>query len=72
MADVKGLARRAAEILRQRNALTEADAIGKAIRGQGITNRADVERLMRQVGTQFALNKLEAKRKTLRAQKSAP
>ncbi|HTR19087.1 MAG TPA: hypothetical protein VMH91_03900, partial [Candidatus Paceibacterota bacterium] len=61
-ADVKELARRAAEIKRTGNALTEAQAIGKAIRGKGITHRADVERLMRQVGIQYARDKRDAER----------
>ncbi|HEV8666396.1 MAG TPA: hypothetical protein VN665_00930 [Candidatus Paceibacterota bacterium] len=57
MADIKALALSAASKLSSRNANSEADAIAKAIRGSGITHPADVKRLMREVGTQFARNK---------------
>jgi hypothetical protein len=62
MADVKALALRAAEIKCTGNALTEAQAIGKAIRGKGITHPADVKRLMSEVGTQYARDKREERR----------
>ena len=62
MADVKALAIRAAEIRRTGNALNDAQAIGKAILGQGIRNQADVKRLMSQVGTQLARDKRDTQR----------
>lgn len=67
MADVKALARRAKERLDSRNALNEPDAISKAIKGAGITNRADHDRLMRQVGTQFARDKRDAAKSAARS-----
>ena len=62
MADINRLAFRAAEIRVSKNALTDAEAIGKAIRGQGITFPPDVERLMKEVGTVFAQNKRRERR----------
>jgi hypothetical protein len=62
MADIKALARNAAAKLAARNALNEADAISKAIKGAGITNPADHRRLMREVGRQFARNKADEAR----------
>ena len=57
MADIQALALSAASKLASRNALNEADAISKAIRGAGITHKGDHARLMREVGRQFACNK---------------
>ncbi|HEY4524791.1 MAG TPA: hypothetical protein VJL39_00315 [Candidatus Paceibacterota bacterium] len=62
MADIKLLARRAKEKLDSRNALNEADAISKAIKGAGINHPADHRRLMSQVGRQFARDKADATR----------
>ena len=58
-ADVKALAASARRKLANGDALTEVDAIGKAIRGVGITDKGDVKRLMSQVGTQFARDKFD-------------
>ena len=62
MADIKALARKAKEKLDSRNAMSEVDAISKAIKGAGITYPPDVRRLMSQVGRQYAGNKREAAR----------
>ena len=62
MADIKELARIAASKLRGRNASCEADAISKAIKGQGITHKGDHARLMSEVGRQFARDKADAAR----------
>lgn len=66
MANVQDLARRAREKLATRNAISEADAISKAIRGAGITHRGDHARLMREVGRQFARDKADEARLALR------
>lgn len=66
MANVKALAISAKGKLGNGQATTEADAIGKAIRGVGITNSADYRRLMREVGTQFARNKSDERRQAQR------
>ncbi len=70
MADVKALALSAKEKLGNGLALTEADAIGKAIRGVGITHRADYKRLMREVGTEFARDKRDEQRQAERRRAS--
>ena len=62
MADIKYLALRAKAKLDARDAISEADAISKAIRGAGITHSADHKRLMREVGAQFARDKRDAVR----------
>lgn len=62
MTDIGALARKAKDKLVTRNAISEADAISKAIRGAGITNPTDHKRLMREVGTQFARNKRNEQR----------
>ncbi len=50
MADTKRLATRAVQIKNEGNALDMASAIRKAIVGSGITHKADVKRLMSEVG----------------------
>ena len=62
MADIQALAASARRKLASGDALTEVDAIAKAIRGVGITNKADTRRLMSQVGTQYARNKYDEQR----------
>jgi hypothetical protein len=62
MADVKKLAQSARDKLARGDAISEIDAISKAIRGVGITYPADVKRLKREVGTQFARDKQDAAR----------
>lgn len=62
MANIKELALRAKAKLDAGDAICEADAIHKAIRGAGITHPADHKRLMREVGTQFARDKRDAAR----------
>jgi hypothetical protein len=60
MADIQALARSAKAKLDSRNARSVADAIGKAIRGVGITYPPDVRRLMQEVGRQYARNERDA------------
>jgi len=67
MADIKELARNAVKKLAEGNAVNEADAISKAIRGAGITHRGDHQRLMREVGTQFVRNKRDEERANRRS-----
>ncbi len=71
MADIQALALRAAEKLANRDASTEVDAISKAIRGAGITNKADHKRLMSEVGTQFVRNKRDEMRGGARGRSSS-
>jgi hypothetical protein len=66
MANVKDLALSAARKLADGNALNEADAISKAIRGTGITHPADHKRLMSEVGRAFARNKYADSRRSSR------
>lgn len=66
MADIQKLAQSARGKLARGDALNEPDAISKAIRGAGITNRADHQRLMREVGTVFARNKYAEQRRSFR------
>ncbi|HUD02531.1 MAG TPA: hypothetical protein VMR46_00725 [Candidatus Paceibacterota bacterium] len=59
---VKALAASAKRKLEKGEALTEVDAISKAIRGVGITDKGNVKRLMSEVGTQYARNKFDEQR----------
>lgn len=62
MADIQFLAHSAQKKLDNGDAVSEVDAISKAIRGVGITNQSDCKQLMRKVGRQFALNKRDGQR----------
>ncbi len=62
MANVAALAASARRKLLSGDALTEVDAISKAIRGAGITYKPDHKRLMREVGRRFARDKADAAR----------
>lgn len=62
MADIKALALSAKHKLSTGAAISEIDAISKAITGVGIRNKADVKRLKSEVGTQFARDKRNEQR----------
>ena len=62
MANVKALALSARAKLDRGDAISEVDAISKAITGAGIRDKADRKRLMRDVGRQFARNKHDEQR----------
>ena len=62
MANIEALAQSAKRRLDNGDAITEADAIRKAIRGSGIFHELDIKRLMKLVGTQFARNKYDERR----------
>ncbi|MGC9602538.1 MAG: hypothetical protein ABSE76_02255 [Minisyncoccia bacterium] len=66
MTNIKTLAISAKRKLQNGEAISEPDAIGKAIKGVGITNKDDVRRLMSQVGTQFARDKYDEQRASQR------
>lgn len=66
MANIKALALSARRKRDNGDALTDADAISKAITGAGITHKGDHARLMRQVGTQFARDKRDAEKSSRR------
>lgn len=57
MADVNALAASAKKKLDRGDAVSEIDAIHKAIIGVGITNASDLRRLKSQVGTAFERDK---------------
>lgn len=57
MADVKALALSAKAKRNNGQATSDVVAISKAIRSVGITAKADYNRLMREVGKEFARNK---------------
>jgi len=62
MADINALAASAKKKLDSGDAISEIDAIDKAIIGVGITNPYDLKRLKSEVGTAFARNKHRKRR----------
>lgn len=70
MANINELAATAIAKRSKGDALTDADAISKAIKGKGITHKADHARLMREVGKAVARIRSDERRQVARSRRA--